>query len=73
MIANTPRRRPGTRIDLRYAVIRTDLKLPARQQHDAFEDALGAAEMYLLLEDMRKRNVRFPRQRPQLHGEFSIA
>jgi DNA polymerase-3 subunit epsilon len=64
---------PGTRIDLRYAVIRTNLKLPARPQHDAFEDALGAAEMYLLLEDMRKRNVRFPRQRPQLQGEFSIA
>jgi DNA polymerase-3 subunit epsilon len=45
----------GTRIDLRYGAIRADLQLPARPQHDAFEDALGAAEMYLLLQDMRER------------------
>jgi DNA polymerase-3 subunit epsilon len=64
---------PGTRVDLRYTAIRADLKLPARPQHDAFEDALGTAEMYLLLEDMRKRNVRLPRQWPQLEGQFSIA
>jgi DNA polymerase III subunit epsilon len=63
----------GTRIDLRYAAIRADLRLPARPQHDAFEDALGAAEMYLLLEDMRERNVRIPRQQPQIRGDFSIA
>ena len=34
---------PGTRIDLRYATILADLGLPSRAQHDAFEDALGAA------------------------------
>src|SRR5215469_10197707 len=34
---------PGTRIDLRYAAILADLKLRPRAQHDAFEDALGAA------------------------------
>jgi len=64
---------PGTRIDLRYGAIRADLKLPARPQHDAFEDALGAAEMYLLLEDMRQRGVRLPRQRPEMQGNFCIA
>jgi DNA polymerase-3 subunit epsilon len=64
---------PGTRIDLRYAAMRADLKLPVRAQHDAFEDALGAAEMYLLLEDMRARNVRLPRREPPACGDFAIA
>ena len=64
---------PGTRVDLRYTAIRADLKLPARAQHDAFEDALGAAEMYLVLEDMRERGVRLPRQPPQIRGDFAIA
>lgn len=64
---------PGRQIDLRYAAIRADLGLPARRQHDAFEDALGAAEMYLQLEDMRERNIRLPRQQPQIRGDFSIA
>ena len=53
---------PGTRIDLRYAAILADLQLRPRAQHDAFEDALGAAESYLILEDMRERGVRLPRQ-----------
>src|SRR5262249_47120667 len=53
---------PGTRVDLRYATILADLKLRPRAQHDAFEDALGAAESYLILEDMRERGVRLPRQ-----------
>jgi DNA polymerase-3 subunit epsilon len=64
---------PGTRIDLRYAAIRSDLKLPVRAQHDAFEDALGAAEMYVLLDDMRHRNVRLPRQQLRNAGEFALA
>ena len=64
---------PGTRIDLRYGAIRADLKLLPRPQHDAFEDALGAAEMYLLLEDMRERGVRLPRKRSEMQGNFSIA
>ena len=64
---------PGTRIDLRYAAIRADLKLPVRTQHDAFEDALGAAEMYLLLEDLRVRNVRLPRKQSDIRGDFAIA
>ena len=59
----------------RFALCRhsADLKLPTRAQHDAFEDALGAAEMYLVLEDMRERSVRLPRQRSDLPGAFSIA
>jgi DNA polymerase III subunit epsilon len=64
---------PGTRIDLRYSTIRADLKMPLRPQHDAFEDALGAAEMYLLLEDMRQRGVRLPRKRSEMQGNFCIA
>jgi DNA polymerase-3 subunit epsilon len=63
----------GTRVDLRYAAIRADLKLPARAQHDAFEDAIGAAEMYLLLDDLCDRRVRLPRQQPPIRGDFSIA
>jgi DNA polymerase-3 subunit epsilon len=61
---------PGTRIDLRYATILADLALPVRAQHDAFEDALGAAEAYLVLEDMRERGVRLPRRVPI--GQSSI-
>jgi DNA polymerase-3 subunit epsilon len=59
---------PGTPIDLRYATILSDLALPARAQHDAFEDALGAAESYLVLEDMRERGVRLPRNAPIAYG-----
>jgi len=64
---------PGTRIDLRYGAIRADLKLPARAQHDAFEDALGAAEMYLVLDDMRERSVRLPLRPAEVRGDFAIA
>jgi DNA polymerase-3 subunit epsilon len=64
---------PGTRIDLRYATILADLALPPRAQHDAFEDALGAAECYLVLKDMRERGVRLARQPPESRGDFSIA
>ena len=34
-----------------------DLKLAALPQHDAFTDAVGAAETYLVLDDLRKRGV----------------
>jgi DNA polymerase-3 subunit epsilon len=64
---------PGTRIDLRYATILADLALPARAQHDAFEDALGAAESYLVLEDMRERGVRVPRQVAAAHAGLPLA
>jgi DNA polymerase III subunit epsilon len=64
---------PGTRLDLRYAAIMADLGLPTRPQHDAFEDALGAAEMYLILDDMQRRGARFKRRAEVVRGHFSMA
>ena len=58
---------PGTHVDLRYAAIRADLKLPTRAQHDAFEDAVGAAEMYLVARGHAGAQ-RLPRQRSDLPG-----
>jgi DNA polymerase-3 subunit epsilon len=52
----------GTEIDLRFAAIMEDLGLPERQAHDAFEDALAAAEMYVVLQDMIDRGARIPRR-----------
>src|SRR5262249_30612158 len=63
----------GTAIDLRYASILADLGLPALPLHDAMNDALGAAEMYLMLEDMRVRGVRIPRRQAVGHGDFAVA
>src|SRR5262245_31028496 len=54
---------PGTAIDLRYTAILRDLGLPARPQHDVMNDALGAAQMYVVLNDMRARGVRIARTR----------
>src|SRR5215813_2989652 len=59
---------PGTAIDLCYASILADLCLPALPQHDCMNDALGAAEMYLILEDMRARGVRIPRRQGVGHS-----
>ena len=54
---------PGTEFDLRYASIASDLGLPLLPQHDAFNDALGAAQMYVVLRDMQRRGVRIKRRR----------
>jgi DNA polymerase-3 subunit epsilon len=54
---------PGTTIDLSFAAILRDLDLPLLDQHDAFNDALTTAMMYLRLRDMKQRDVRIPRQR----------
>jgi DNA polymerase-3 subunit epsilon len=64
---------PGTAIDLRYAAILADLGLPARPPHDAMNDALGAAEMYVVLQDMRARGVRIPRRREGASEAFAVA
>jgi DNA polymerase-3 subunit epsilon len=40
---------PGSNIDLRFATIREELDLPEHAEHDAFNDALLAAMMYLRL------------------------
>jgi DNA polymerase-3 subunit epsilon len=52
---------PGTQIDLRYAAILEDLGIPPLAAHDAFNDALGAAEMYVILNDLKARGVRIAR------------
>jgi DNA polymerase-3 subunit epsilon len=58
---------PGTPIDLSLASIQRDLHLPMLQQHDAFNDALCAAEMYVILKDMTARGARIRREREH-HG-----
>jgi DNA polymerase III subunit epsilon len=63
----------GTAIDLRYASILGDLGLPPLPQHDCMNDALGAAEMYVMLEDMRARGIRIPRRDGVRHSDFAVA
>jgi len=62
----------GTRVDLSLASIQHDLRLPMRQQHDAFNDALSAAEMYVILKDMTARGARIRRERDQQGIAFSV-
>jgi DNA polymerase III subunit epsilon len=64
---------PGTTIDLSFAAILRDLDLPALDQHDAFNDALMTAMMYLRLRDLRERGVRIPRQRQVVRPQTTIA
>ncbi|MGD0640978.1 MAG: 3'-5' exonuclease [Roseiarcus sp.] len=54
---------PGTQVDLSFASILNDLKLPALTQHDAYSDALMTAMAYLALRDLAARDVRIERQR----------
>lgn len=56
---------PGTVLDLRFQSILSDLGIPALGQHDAFNDALMTAMMYVQLRDMLKRGVRIGRERPR--------
>jgi DNA polymerase-3 subunit epsilon len=53
----------GTEINLRFDAIREDLGLDPINQHDAFEDALLAAKMFVILRDMKERQVKIPRRR----------
>ena len=62
---------PGTSVDLSFAAILADLGLPPLPLHDAFNDALSAAEMYLVLQDMVRRGVRIPRARSPA-GAFAL-
>ena len=64
---------PGTTIDLSFASILRDLDIPVLDQHDAFNDALMTAMMYVQLRDMRQRGVRIPRQRPTERPQATIA
>jgi DNA polymerase-3 subunit epsilon len=52
---------PNTSIDLSFAAIQRDLKIPVLTQHDAFNDALMTAMMFVELRDMAARGVRIAR------------
>ena len=54
---------PGTVLDLRFQSILSDLGIPSLGQHDAFNDALMTAMMYVQLRDMRQRGARIGRER----------
>ena len=54
---------PGTVLDLRFRSILSDLGIPSLELHDAFNDALITAMMYMQLRDMRQRGVRIGRDR----------
>jgi DNA polymerase-3 subunit epsilon len=45
---------PQGHIDLRFDVIMSDLDLPSLGQHDAFNDALMTAMMYVKLQNVKK-------------------
>ena len=64
---------PGTPVDLSFASILHDLDLPVLDQHDAFNDALMTAMMYVRLRDMRQRGVRIPRHRRMEQPQAMIA
>ena len=54
---------PNTSIDLSFAAILRDLCIPPLSQHDAFDDALMTAMMFVQLRDLAERGVRIARQR----------
>jgi DNA polymerase-3 subunit epsilon len=62
---------PGTTIDLTFAAIMRDLGIPELGLHDAFNDALMTAMMFVILRDMKKRGVRIPRPRSRLDQGFT--
>ena len=54
---------PNTSIDLSFAAILRDLNIPPRAQHDAFDDALMTAMMFVELRDLAERGVWIARER----------
>jgi len=62
---------PGTQVDLTFARILEDMKLPLFNQHDAFSDALMTAMIYVGLKDWRERGIRIARPRHKPTGEYS--
>jgi DNA polymerase-3 subunit epsilon len=54
---------PNTSIDLSFAAILRDLNILPLAQHDAFNDALMTAMIYVALRDMKERGIRIPRLR----------
>lgn len=61
---------PGTQIDLTFANILRDLKLPLFNQHDAFSDALMTAMIYVNLKDYKARDIRIARPRIGASQDF---
>jgi DNA polymerase-3 subunit epsilon len=54
---------PNTTVDLSFAAILKDLGIPPLPQHDALNDAVMSAMMYVMLRDLKERNVRIARPR----------
>lgn len=54
---------PNAKIDLSFAAIVKDLGIPLLPQHDAVNDAMMSAMMYLALRDLKDRGVRIARPR----------
>jgi len=54
---------PGTPLDLKFASILSDLGIPSFGQHDALNDALMTAMIYLQLRDLQERGIRLHRAR----------
>lgn len=57
----------GTQIDLSFIRILEDLGLLQLEQHDAFNDALMTAQMFVALRDLKERGVRIARERTRGH------
>jgi DNA polymerase-3 subunit epsilon len=53
----------NTVVDLSFAAMLKDLGIPSLAQHDAFNDALMTAMMYVELRDLKERGVRIARAR----------
>ena len=53
----------NTVVDLSFAAMLKDLSIPPLFQHDAFNDALMSAMMYVKLRDLKERGVRIARAR----------
>ena len=53
----------NTVVDLSFAAMLKDLGIPPLAQHDAFNDALMTAMMYIVLRDLKERGVRIARPR----------
>jgi len=53
----------NTVVDLSFAAMLKDLGIPPLAQHDAFNDALMTAMMYIVLRDLKERGVRIVRPR----------
>jgi len=51
----------NTIVDLSFAAMLKDLCIPPLAQHDAFNDALMTAMMYVVLRDLKERGVRIAR------------